>query len=70
MRSVLALAGVALSLQACTGAPRPAGESPSEQLLDLKKAIESGAINEQEYDRRVREILHKDGKQPAAGASG
>jgi hypothetical protein len=68
MRVVFAL--VALSLQACAVPPRPIEESPSQQLLDLKKAIESGAINEQEYDRRVREILHKDGKAQTAANSG
>jgi hypothetical protein len=68
MRFVFALA--AFSLLACAVPPGPVEESPSQQLLDLKKAIESGAINEQEYDRRVREILHKDGKAHTRATSG
>jgi hypothetical protein len=54
-----ALAGLALCLQACVVAPPPGPPSPSQQLLDLKKAIEAGVITEQEYNRRVREILHE-----------
>jgi hypothetical protein len=59
MKAALALVSAVFCLQGCVYAPPPGPPSPSQQLLDLKKAIEAGVITEQEYNRRVREILHK-----------
>jgi hypothetical protein len=65
----VALVCLALCIQGCVGAPPAGPPSPSQQLLDLKKAIEAGAITEQEYNRRVREILHEAPVPPSGAAT-
>jgi hypothetical protein len=37
-------------------------KSSGEQLIDLQKAYESGAINEQEYNKMRQDVIDKSGK--------
>lgn len=38
-------------------------KSAGEQLLDLQKAYESGAISEEEYNKMKQDIIKKSGKE-------
>jgi|AACY02.14.fsa_nt_gi hypothetical protein len=59
----IALAAVVFSLSACINAPGNRVESQptqGQQLLDLKQALDSGAISQSEFDMLKHEILHDD----------
>ncbi|MGF1455887.1 MAG: SHOCT domain-containing protein [Alphaproteobacteria bacterium] len=56
----LAVLGLATLLMACGGADSQVINTQStmgEELLDLKKAYEAGAITERDYERAKRRIL-------------
>ncbi len=65
LRSSLTAAGLALllSLSACGGADVKSEISTTtkgQQLLDLKKAYEAGAMSQGEYERERRKVLDAD----------
>jgi len=60
MRSIFVAAILALGLQACgTSSPALVGAATAgQQLMDLKKALDAGAITSQEYERQRQQILN------------
>ncbi len=63
------LATTAVFLGGCCGGgttkvevPQPTTTTTGQQLMDLQKAFESGAINREPYDRMKADIIEKSGK--------
>jgi uncharacterized membrane protein len=60
---------VAASLSGCCGGSKTVEQTPvnvqtkttGEQLMDLQKAYESGAIDEKQYNKMKQEIIEKSG---------
>lgn len=60
---------VAASLWGCCGGSKTVEQTPvnvqtkttGEQLMDLQKAYESGAIDEKQYNKMKQEIIEKSG---------
>ena len=70
--AVVVASVLAVSMGGCCGStkevkeihhvPVPADQpTTGEQLMDLQKAYESGAINEQQYNKMKQEIIEKSG---------
>ena len=66
-RKVLAIAAavfIATAVSACGGSDTTIKQAPStttgQQLIDLQKALESGAISKKEYDQQKKKILNAD----------
>ncbi len=64
LASVAAMMVLALGLSACGGGGADSSTSVTtttvgQQLTDLKKALDAGAINESEYERQRRKILNQ-----------
>lgn len=58
----VALTFTALSLGGCFGGDtevRQTTVSKGQELVDLKKALDSGAISQREYDRLHKEIVNR-----------
>lgn len=61
--AVAALMAVVLVTAGCGGADvrtQTTTTTTGQELLDLKKAYDSGVISEKEYDRKREEILERD----------
>ncbi len=62
------LATIAIFLGGCCGGgtkvevPQPTSATTGQQLMDLQKDFENGAINREQYDRMKADIIEKSGK--------
>ncbi len=62
------LVTVALFLGGCCSSgskvevPQPTSVSTGQQLMDLQKAYENGAINKEQYDKMKADVIEKSGK--------
>jgi hypothetical protein len=61
MKFILIAAMLVLALQACgTGSTTTVNTATTgQQLMDIKKALDSGAITQQEYEQQRRQILNQ-----------
>jgi hypothetical protein len=58
----LVVSAAALMLPACAGGSTTSNidtQTEGQRLLDLRKALDEGAISQDEYDRERREILRE-----------
>ena len=67
--AVVAMVALMASVWGCCGGSKTVEQTPvqvqtktsGEQLMDLQKADESGAIDEKQYNRMKQEIIEKSG---------
>jgi uncharacterized membrane protein len=67
--AAVVMLALVVSLAGCCGGSKTVEQTPvnvqtqttGEQLTDLQKAYESGAINEQQYNKMKQDIIEKSG---------